>query len=147
MHGFHQVVRRIGHNCFGSCLINFDRVLVPRIVREIRADVEADEAKEIADDPTLDPQHAKNRIDIRKWRSSKHNSRVYGDRVDLNVQQSISVLEVRTEALGRVLRPVIDQRSSDDESIIDCAIVKPSGPTEPHSDSEPGQVAGPDIFT
>jgi hypothetical protein len=115
--------------------------------REIMSDVEADEAKEIADDATLDPQHARNRIDIRKWRSSKHNSRVYGDRVDLNVQQSISISEALTDARLRLMRPVCDQLVTDDQSTIDCAIVSAYKPTDSVSDAEPGQVAGPDIFT
>jgi len=115
--------------------------------REIMSDVEADEAKEIADNPDLDPQHAKNRIDIRKWRSSKHNSRVYGDRVDLNVQQSISISEALTDARLRLMRPVCDQLTTNDQSIIDCAVVNSIEPTDSVSDSEHGQVAGPDIFT
>ena len=115
--------------------------------REIMSDVEADEAKEIADNPDLDPQHAKNRIDIRKWRSSKHNSRVYGDRVDLNVQQSISISEALTDARLRLMRPVCDQLTTNDQSIIDCAVVNSIGPNDSISDSESGQVAGPDIFT
>ena len=115
--------------------------------REIMADVEADEAKEIADNPDLDPQHARNRIDVRRWRASKHNSRVYGDRVDLNVTQNISAAEAMREARSRLMRPVCDQLTTNDQSVIDCAVVNSNGPTDSVSDSESGQVAGPDIFT
>ena len=42
-------------------------------------------------------------IDIRKWRASKHNSKVYGERVDLNVQQSISITNALSEARARLM--------------------------------------------
>lgn len=105
--------------------------------REIMADAEADEAKEIADDASLDPQHAKNRIDVRKWRASKHNSRVYGDRVDLNVTQSISINEALSEARLRTMRPVCDQLSAPIHPTIDCEVLNAGGPSDSVSDPVP----------
>jgi hypothetical protein len=69
--------------------------------RQHMADVLVDEAKEIADDPDRDPQRARNQIDIRKWIASKHNARVYGDRIDVNVSQTISILDALSEAKAR----------------------------------------------
>ncbi len=50
-----------------------------------------DEAREIADDPTIDPQVARNRIDIRKWTASKRNPSRYGERIDLNISQVVDI--------------------------------------------------------
>lgn len=71
--------------------------------RELQADVLVEEAIAAADNADIDPSRARNMIDIRRWAASKYNQRVYGDRVDLNVTQSISINEALTEARSRVL--------------------------------------------
>lgn len=47
---------------------------------EARADSHADDIVDIADDPTLDPQDKRVRVDARKWVASKLKARVYGDK-------------------------------------------------------------------
>jgi hypothetical protein len=68
--------------------------------REERADLLAKEILEIADAPCKDAvevQHARNRIDTRKWLASKLAPRKYGDRVEhdhkggLNFQPAVLV--------------------------------------------------------
>lgn len=94
--------------------------------RELMADIEVDEAKEIADREDLDPQRARNMVDIRRWRASKHNTRVYGERIDLNVAQTISVGEALTEARQRLstLHPptldaeIVDKRPLDEDDLL-----------------------------
>jgi terminase small subunit-like protein len=57
--------------------------------REERADLLAKEILEIADAPRADQvavQHARNRIDTRKWLASKLAPRKYGDRVEHDVK-------------------------------------------------------------
>ena len=76
--------------------------------RETQSDIAVDQAVTIADDPDIDPQRAKNMIDIRKWRASKHHSRVYGDRVELNFQGSISINDAIAEARQRIAPIVMD---------------------------------------
>jgi hypothetical protein len=80
--------------------------------QEDRTDLVADEIVKIADDPLIDPMRAKNMVDTRKWRSSKQNSRVYGDRVELSIQQSISITDALSEARARVacaaMQPIIE---------------------------------------
>ena len=71
--------------------------------REMRADLDADDALTIADDETIDPQRARNMIEARKWRASKQYAKVYGDKLDISSTQTISILDVRQEALKRVL--------------------------------------------
>lgn len=102
--------------CFQEALAG-DRNLATRYARtrELLADAEVDEALTIADTDT-DAQRARNRIDIRKWRATKFNSKVFGERIDLNIQQSISINAARAEALQRtrLLRPVSDQQDIED---------------------------------
>lgn len=47
---------------------------------EARADSHADDIVDIADDPTLDPNDKRVRIDARKWTASKLKAKVYGDK-------------------------------------------------------------------
>ena len=42
-------------------------------------------------------------IDARRWIASKHNARLYGDRIDINVAQTISINDVLAQARQRVL--------------------------------------------
>ena len=61
--------------------------------REERADLLAKEILEIADAPckdTVEVQHARNRIDTRKWLASKLAPRKYGDRAEHDVRGGIA---------------------------------------------------------
>jgi hypothetical protein len=85
---------------------------------ELLSDLEVDEAKEIADNEP-DAAKARNQIDIRKWRATKRHARVYGERVDLNVSQTIDISATLAEARARILRPVQDQLGVSDAQVID----------------------------
>ena len=116
--------------------------------REIRADQLADEIVEIADS-AADYNKARNQIDARKWLASKHHSKVYGDRIDLNVAQTVSITDALVEAQRRVLRPACDQPAILDAEIIDDATPCASGPTDSASNSSPvaPPPGVPDIFS
>lgn len=76
--------------------------------QQAAADSDVDEIKDIADnDP--DSQRARNRIDARKWIASKRNPAIYGDRIDLNVNQVIDIGTALAEARKRAMLPVSDQ--------------------------------------
>lgn len=85
--------------------------------QELRSDLLADETIGIADTET-DAQRARNRIDARKWLASKHNSKRYGDRIDLNVTQTLDIGATLAEAKAR-LRPISDQTKTIDAQYID----------------------------
>ncbi len=91
--------------------------------REIRADVLVDEAIQAADNPDLDPQRARNMMTIRQWIASKHNSRVYGERIDLNVSQSISIGSVLSEARARAVLPMCYQADTLARQVIDVPTI------------------------
>jgi len=119
-------------------------------VREIRADVDVDDALAIADNPDIDPNRARNMIDIRKWRATKYNPKTFGDRIDLNIQSSISILDTRSEAMARVLRPMRDPEPTLDVDVIDTHTLSTSGASDSVSDDARGQAAEPpipDIFS
>lgn len=71
------------------------------LAREARGDALADEIVDIADN-TLDPIHARNRIDARKWYASKMLPQVYGDRLELNVTHTVDIGGALAEAHKRV---------------------------------------------
>jgi hypothetical protein len=101
--------------------ISSERELGPAYARaqEIRADVLVDEAIEAADSND-DPAKARNKMNIRQWAASKYNSKRYGERIDLNINQQISIDGALSEAKRRVLRPVSDQ--------LDVTDVEPHAP-------------------
>lgn len=87
---------------------------------ELRADLLADEIIEIADTAT-DAAKARNQIETRKWVASKHNSKKYGDRIDLNVSMAIDISATLNEAQARLL-PMRDLENIIDAQVIDNSI-------------------------
>ena len=83
---------------------------------ELKADILADETIEIADNDE-DSARARNRINARQWLAGKLN-RKYGERVDLNVIQTIDIGSTLAEARARML-PGSYQSSTTDAQVID----------------------------
>ncbi len=111
----------------------------PARAREMLMDAEVDEAKELADSDG-DPSKVRNQIDIRKWRASKLASKTYGDRIDLNVTQTIDIGATLQEARTRMLRPVSYQLEAQDAQVLDM----PRQISEPRTDYQSVDVPGPD---
>lgn len=111
---------------------------------------EADEIKTIADDPDIDPNRARNMIDARKWRASKMNPRVYGDRLDVNIEQRIGIgaliLEQRNKALTHQQHLEIEVNSqvieTKEQSINGIVGSKPNDP----QDKDASEVLESEIF-
>lgn len=110
--------------------------------RELQTLVEVDEAKAIADDPDVDPQAARNRIDIRKWRASKFHPSVFGEKLDLSISQTISMVDVLSEARNRV------RSMRDSGDVIDAEVIDNKGSIadKPADDRSVGPAPFPDIF-
>ena len=92
--------------------------------QELRGDVLADEIIEIADTEP-DAAKARNQITARQWLAGKLNKR-YGDRIDLNVTQTIDIGSTLAEARARLLpmrdqSNVIDMQPVDAPSAIDAS--------------------------
>ena len=114
---------------------------------EMRADVLADETIEIADTDT-DAARARNRITSRQWLASKLNKK-YGERVDLNVTQTIDVSSVLLEARARVMLPGRDQQTITDVQTLDLPSVSVPRALDIQSirDDVPRDGDAPDIFS
>lgn len=99
-----------------NALLSSDRELAVAYARalEIRADLYADEIITISDDETKDPHRARNQIQARQWVAGKHHAKRYGDRIDLNVTQTIDIGSTLAEARSRLLRPISDQQETID---------------------------------
>lgn len=81
--------------------------------RRHKAEMLVQQIVSIADSDT-DPQKARNQIQVRQWLASKVLPKEYGDRLDVNVTQTIDIGSALTEARARALRPVSDQHTIDD---------------------------------
>ena len=84
-----------------------------RAAQELRADALADEIAAIADEPIPDGLHGSDagawvqlqrlQVDSKKWLACKFYPSQYGDRVEVEVTQQISITEALEQARGRVL--------------------------------------------
>ena len=69
--------------------------------QQARAEILADEIIEIADTED-DANRARVRVDSRKWYASKMQPHKYGDRLDLNITETVSVAAALSEARKRM---------------------------------------------
>lgn len=117
-----------------------DRNLSVAYVRaqELRSDLLVDEALSIAD-TEQDAARARNQIDIRKWMAARLHQKKWGDRVDLNVTQTIDIGSTLAEARARLL-PVRDQHETIDAQVIDISDENDPKPSD-------NQSLIPDIFS
>jgi hypothetical protein len=100
--------------------------------KRFRAEILANEIVHIADSED-DPQKARNRIQARQWFASKVAPRDWGDRMDINVTQTIDIGSALQDARARALRPVCDQRDEPDSQVVDYKEVIDLGPADEQS--------------
>jgi hypothetical protein len=103
--------------------------------KRFRAEILANEIVHIADSED-DPQKARNRIQARQWFASKVSPRDWGDRMDINVTQTIDIGSALQDARARALRPVCDQRDELDSQVVDYVDVSPTGPADEQSNAQ-----------
>lgn len=89
-----------------------------------------------------DVQRAKVRWDYVKWKAGKYNPRLFGDRIDVNVTQTVDINQAMTEAKARVLRPMRDP----DNTIEGEFVALPSDQARSAIDKESTAPDKPDIF-
>jgi hypothetical protein len=70
--------------------------------QQAKAELQVDQIAEIADTEP-DPNRARVMIDARKWYASKMSPHKYGDRIDLNITQSIDISKALNDARSRVV--------------------------------------------
>lgn len=98
------------------------------VARVSQAAALADQMLDIAD-TERDSARARNMIDVRKWMAAKLDPRQFGDRLDLNIEQAVSIRSALDAAETRVLRPMRDLAQIVDAQVIDStgeSLAKPS---------------------
>jgi hypothetical protein len=68
------------------------------------SDALVEQLHSIADDQSIDPQHKKYMLDIRKWTASKLKAKKYGDRQTLNHEGNINYTDMTEEELDRKIK-------------------------------------------
>ena len=109
---------------------------------EIKADLMANEIVALADGDN-DPAKVRNQMQARQWLASKLYAKRYGERIDLNVQQTIDVSSTLAEARARLL-PIRDQSNIVDAEIKIPPTVTGKGETDKQSAAPR---AAPNIFS
>lgn len=79
------------------------------LCQEFRADLMVDELLDIADSND-DPAKVRNQINARQWCAAKLKPKTYGDRIDLNVTQTLEIGQTLALAKSRLTK----QSDSDD---------------------------------
>ena len=111
------------------------------LAQEFRADLMADEMIHIADSDA-DPAKVRNQVTVRQWLSSKFNQRKYGERIDLNVAQTIDIGATLAEARNRALSARY-QQTLEHVQFVDSIDVSLPRPTDKQSVINIGSVDVP----
>lgn len=117
--------------------------------REISADFLVDEALDVVKNEP-DVQRAREIANMHRWAAGKFNQKRYGERIDLNVSQTIDVSEALKEARARIVRPVVDQLPAPQAQVIDLQALPAAEPSDKESRaplSPPDETGEPDIFS
>lgn len=112
---------------------------------EVKADLMADEVVSIADSDD-DPAKVRNQMQARQWLASKLYAKRYGDRIDLNVTQTLDIGSTLAEARARLL-PRRDMLDVTDAQVIDNADNLPLKLSDKQSLSVQLKDSEPDIFS
>jgi hypothetical protein len=75
--------------------------------RAIKAETIVDEILKIADEEP-DVNRARLKTDLRKWTASKFNASMYGDKLDVNINQTVDIGAALLEARSRSVTQVVD---------------------------------------
>lgn len=124
-----------------------DREAAAAVARamEFRADVLVDETISLADGGG-DPAKVRNQILVRQWAAERYNRKKYGERIDLNVTQTVDVSATLAEARARIARPVRDQLSDEAAQVVDVQ-AKPVLSVVSVQEQPPAAPLVPDIFS
>lgn len=112
---------------------------------EVKADLMADEVVSIADSDD-DPAKVRNQMQARQWLASKLYAKRYGDRIDLNVTQTLDIGSTLAEARARLL-PRRDMLDVTDAQVIDSSTNLPLKLSDKQSLNAQLKDSEPDIFS
>jgi len=85
------------------------------------------------DEEITDVQRAKLKSDNIKWILSKRHARRYGDRIDVNITETIDITAALDEAKRRVLQPICNPTEVIDVQVVD--LIEDSSNKTPDTES------------
>jgi hypothetical protein len=106
------------------------------LAQQFKAEVCAEQVVSIADDDTLDGQRARNKIDARRWYSSKMKPAKFGDRVDLNLNLHVDIGAALIDAQQRV-RHILDGTQQAQQQVIETTAKQITHATDQQSVDTP----------
>jgi len=109
--------------------------------RDSGIDVLVDEMLTIARDENIPVDRARVLCDVIRWIAARRAQRRYGDRLDMNINQSIDLAGTLIEARRRSEQPVCNQLDPAQSQVIDATYEYVRGDTDKESAPEP------DIFS
>ena len=114
--------------------------------RQASVDADVDRMDDVARDE-IDVQRARLLVDVIKWRASKLHAQQYGDKLDVTIDQRVSVTTARTMAMARVLRPISDSVDTTDVADVAIAGALTDGRIDKDSQRPVSGSDSPDIFS
>lgn len=105
-----------------------------------RAELMAEQVVSIADDQTADPAHNRNKMQARQWLASKLYAAKFGDKLQVEIEQRVSLADALKEAQARVI-PGSYQTIPESAQVIDMPALPIVRPTDSQSDSAPDDLA------
>jgi hypothetical protein len=107
--------------------------------KRARAEMLANEIVHIADTEP-DANRARNRMQARQWYAGKIMPKEYGDRLDVNVTQTVDIGQALADARARALRPMSDQLEMDDAQVVEFKEITEPSAHDKQSDAQPAGV-------
>ena len=101
--------------------------------RDTGIDVLVDEMLVIARDENIPVDRARVLCDVIRWIAARRAQRRYGDRLDMNINQSIDLAGTLIEARRRSEQPVCNQLDAAQSQVIDAAYELVVQPTDKES--------------
>lgn len=104
-------------------------------------------AEETVDDAatTIDPHRARVKIQAKQWLASKYNPQTFGDKLELAVDQRVSLVDAMSAARDR-LRSIRYQQQDDERQVIDVTPQIGGASTDVQSDAAPEDDDLPDFM-
>ena len=96
--------------------------------RHAQADLMVEQLIDIADDETIDPNRARNMISVRQWSASKIIPATYGERLDVNVAVTASIVDALSAARARAL-PMRDLMDVAELEVVESPMLSHDGIT------------------
>lgn len=109
-----------------------------------RSEMFMDQMIEIADDKEIDPNRARNMIQVRQTYAAKMKPNKFGERIDVNLNQQIDIRGALDEARSRI-RDVLDISKM---QVIDTKqeVLNPAVGSQPTTDESPVEIKLGDLL-